>query len=74
LEELGAHVYPSSTNFLLVRSEVPDLVKRLRDKGVLVSEVSTQLPAGFFRVSIGTPGENDAFVDAFAEHQRSRLE
>ena len=67
LDELGVHVYPSNTNFLLVRTDVPDLVARLGDKGVLVADVSNQLPAGFFRVSVGTPGENDAFVDALAE-------
>jgi histidinol-phosphate aminotransferase len=71
LDELGVHLYPSSTNFLLVRSEVPDLVRRLRDEGVLVSDVSNQLPAGFFRVSIGTPGENDAFLAALAEQIRA---
>jgi histidinol-phosphate aminotransferase len=70
LDELGVHVYPSSTNFLLVQSGVPDLSARLRDEGVLVSDVSNQLPAGFFRVSVGTPEENDAFVDAFAEQSR----
>ena len=70
LDELGVHVHPSSTNFLLVRAEVPELVTRLRDAGVLVSDVSNQLPAGFFRVSIGTPEENDAFVGALAQRIR----
>jgi histidinol-phosphate aminotransferase len=74
LDALGVHVYPSSTNFLLVRSEMPNLVTRLRDEGVLVSDVSNQLPAGFFRVSIGTSGENDAFVDALAKQRWPRLE
>jgi histidinol-phosphate aminotransferase len=74
LDELGARVYPSSTNFLLVRSEVPDLVARLRDEGVLVCDVSNQLPVGFLRVSIGGPGENDAFVDALAEQRWPGLE
>jgi histidinol-phosphate aminotransferase len=74
LDELGIHVYPSSTNFLLVQSEVPDLVTQLRDEGVLVADVSDQLPAGFFRVSIGTPGENDAFFEALAKQRRPRLE
>jgi histidinol-phosphate aminotransferase len=69
LDALRVQVYPSSTNFLLVQSEVPDLVARLRGEGVLVSDVSNQLPAGFFRVSVGTPGENDAFVDALAEQR-----
>jgi histidinol-phosphate aminotransferase len=70
LDELGVRVYPSSTNFLLVRAEIPDLVIRLRDAGVLVSDVSNQLPSGFFRVSIGTPEENDAFVGALAQRIR----
>jgi histidinol-phosphate/aromatic aminotransferase/cobyric acid decarboxylase-like protein len=52
---------------------VPDLVIRLRDEGVLVADVSNQLPAGFFRVSIGMPGENDAFVDALARQSRDVL-
>ena len=69
MHELGVHVYPSNTNFSLVRTGVPDLVARLGDKGVLVADVSSQLPAGFFRVSVGTPGENDAFVNALAEQR-----
>jgi histidinol-phosphate aminotransferase len=70
LDELGVPVYPSSANFLLVRSGVPDLVTRLRDEGVLVSDVSNQLPAGFFRVSVGAPEENNAFVDALVRQSR----
>jgi histidinol-phosphate aminotransferase len=71
LNGLGAHVYPSCTNFLLVQTMVPDLATRLRDAGVLVSDVSNQLPAGFLRVSIGTPGENDALLAALAEQIRA---
>jgi histidinol-phosphate aminotransferase len=74
LDELEVRVYPSSTNFLLVQSEVPDLVARLRDEGVLLSDVSNQLPAGFFRVSAGTPGENDASTYALAEQRWLKLE
>jgi histidinol-phosphate aminotransferase len=69
LDKLGVHVYPSSASFLLVRTDEPDVVAWLGDKGVLVADVSNQLPAGFFRVSVGTPGENDAFVDALAEQR-----
>ena len=70
LDELGVRVHPSSANFLLAWAEIPDLVTRLRDAGVLVSDVSNQLPSGFFRVSIGTPEENDAFVGALAQQIR----
>lgn len=69
LDQLGVRAYPSNTNFLLVRADVPDTVARLGDRGMLVADVSDQLPAGFFRVSVGTPAENDAFVDALAEQR-----
>jgi histidinol-phosphate aminotransferase len=64
LEALDVDVYPSSANFLLVRTQVPDVARRLRDAGVLVADVSEQLPAGFIRISVGTRTENDAFLTA----------
>ena len=67
LDELGVRVYPSNTNFLLLKTEVPDLVSRLRDVGVLVSDVSNQLPPGFVRVTVGTPKENNTFVARYME-------
>jgi histidinol-phosphate aminotransferase len=71
LDELGVRIYPSRTNFLLVWAEIPDLATRLWDAGVFVSDVSNQLPAGFLRVSVGMPGENDAFLAALAEQIRA---
>ncbi|MGC9356676.1 MAG: pyridoxal phosphate-dependent aminotransferase [Anaerolineae bacterium] len=62
LEALGVSVYPSSANFMLVRTEIPDAVKRLREAGALVAGVPEQLPPGFIRVSVGTREENDAFL------------
>ena len=65
LQEAEARVYASHANFLLVRSRAPDMAARLRDEGVLVSDVSNQLPPGFIRVSVGTRRENDAFLAAY---------
>jgi len=65
LEILGAVVFPSSTNFLLVRSKTPSLADELRDRGVLVMDVSNQLGPGFIRVAVGTPEDNDAFIRAY---------
>jgi len=62
---MGVHVYPSNTNFLLVKTEIPDVARRLKDVDVLVSDLSNQLPAEFIRVSIGTAEENDAFLHAY---------
>jgi histidinol-phosphate aminotransferase len=72
LDELGARVYPSNTNFLLVRTRVPDIARRLGDVGVLISDVSNQLPPGFIRVSVGAREENDAFLAAFMEIREAR--
>jgi histidinol-phosphate aminotransferase len=65
LHEQGTHVYPSTTNFLLINTGFPDAASRLEEIGIRVSDLSNQLPAGFIRVSIGTPEENDAFIGAY---------
>ncbi|TKJ27556.1 MAG: hypothetical protein CEE40_13080 [Chloroflexi bacterium B3_Chlor] len=65
LNELGAHVHQSTTNFLLMRTEIPDAVSKFRGIGILVSDLSNQLPPGFIRVSIGTREENDAFITGY---------
>ncbi|MBA7690876.1 Histidinol-phosphate aminotransferase [subsurface metagenome] len=65
LDQLGVDVYVSSTNFLLVKAEVPDMARRLEEANVLVSDLSNQLPAGFIRISIGSKKENDALIDRY---------
>ncbi len=65
LNELGDHVYRSTASFLLVRTEIPDAVSRLREIGILVSDPSNQMPSGFIRVSIGTRKENDTFISGY---------
>jgi histidinol-phosphate aminotransferase len=65
LSSLGVKVYPSSANFLLVRSRVPDVAQRLRELGVWVSDVSNQLPPGCIRVSVGTREQNEVFVKRY---------
>ncbi len=62
----GLHVYPSDANFLLV-GPFPDREitwQRLVDRGVLVRVVG---PAGYLRISIGTPEENAAVRRALEE-------
>jgi histidinol-phosphate aminotransferase len=61
----GVEVHPSAANFLLLRTQVPDLFARLLSHGVLVRDFSS-VPRleGCLRVTIGTPAENDAFLDA----------
>ena len=64
----GVHVWPSAANFLLFRTAVPDLFDRLLGRGVLVRDFSdAPRCTGCLRVSVGTPAENDTFLDALTE-------
>jgi histidinol-phosphate aminotransferase len=61
----GVEVFPSAANFLLVRTRVDDLFDRLLARGVLVRDVSTAPRLeGCVRITVGTPAENDALLDA----------
>jgi histidinol-phosphate aminotransferase len=72
LEILGAVVYPSSTNFLLLSSGVPGLAAELREANVLVLDLSDQLGPGYIRVAVGTPEDNDAFIRAYRSISQRR--
>lgn len=65
LPELGVDVVPSDANFVLFGrfADRHDVWQRLLDRGVLIRETG---PAGFLRVSVGTPDETMAFCRALA--------
>ncbi len=63
-------VYPSSANFLLVRSRDPSLAAMARRAGILLREQSTQPGlTGCVRITVGAPRENDRLL-AFLENGR----
>lgn len=62
--ELGVEVYPSSTNFLLMRTNVPHAARKLKELGVIVFDPSAQLSSEFIRVTIGTQDENNVFLSS----------
>jgi len=66
LATLGFEVVPSSANFLLFRGfkvDSPEAWKELVDSGILLRDVGL---AGYLRVTIGMPIENDQFLTAIA--------
>ena len=73
LEGMGAWVYPSSTNFLLVETRIPDMAQALEDKGISVFNLSHYWRPGFIRVSIGAPAENSTFLSAIEEILQAHL-
>jgi len=65
-------VFPTQANFVLIR--VPDAqhwFATLRDAGILVKNVSAMHPllVDCLRITIGTPAENDALLDALSRYQ-----
>lgn len=69
LTGLGFEVPPSQTNFLFA---VPpkgsrDLAEELLNEGIIVRDMSPFGIAGAIRVSIGTPRENERFIEALRE-------
>ena len=60
----------SRANFMLIRSELPvkHVFNELRRREILVRDVSSYpMLRDYFRISMGTPGENDTLLSALRE-------
>jgi histidinol-phosphate aminotransferase len=67
LARLPVEVFPSAANFVLFRVANADQVfERLKRQGVLIKNLNPQggLLKGCLRVTVGTPQENQAFLNA----------
>jgi histidinol-phosphate aminotransferase len=67
LETLGFEVLPSAANFVFARHPRKDaatLAAGLREQGVIVRHFKQQRIAQFLRITIGTPEQNQALLDA----------
>ena len=67
LEKLGCQVFGSEANFLLVKTDIPDLVRELYERGVRVSDLACTWLPGYIRVSIGTPEDNDILLSKIGD-------
>ncbi len=66
LHKLNIEVFPSKGNFLLIKSNAPDFEQKMVEKGILIRSLSEEWLSDFYRVSIGLPKENDAFLLAIS--------
>ena len=67
LDALGFQVFPSQTNFILVRPpkfSAQTWLQKLRDRKILVRWFSDPLVRNYLRITIGTPEEAAALVKA----------
>jgi histidinol-phosphate aminotransferase len=62
--KFGITVFPSYTNFLLMKTNVQNISEKLGKRGVLVHDASNQLGSEYFRVTIGSKEENDYFMES----------
>lgn len=67
LEKIGCDVFPSNTNFLLIKSNIPDLAEELREHSILIKDLSGNWLSGFYRISIGLSKENNLFLSAMRD-------
>ena len=65
--------YPSDANFLLVKmANTGDVYRFLLSEGIVVRDRSNaDLCEGCLRITIGTPDENRALLDAFEKYEKS---
>jgi len=69
LEDLGFEVLPSQANFVFARHPGRDaaaLAAALRERAVLVRHFKTPRIAQYLRISVGTPAQCDALVQALS--------
>jgi len=71
-QKLAQKVYPSDANFILAKfNEASALYKKLLEKGIVVRNRSTvEQCENCLRITIGTPAENSALVEALKEYIR----
>ncbi|MFJ5299680.1 histidinol-phosphate transaminase [Pseudomonas sp. NPDC088368] len=70
LEVKGFDVLPSAANFIFARHPKHDaagLAAKVREQGVIVRHFKQERIAQFLRISIGTPEQNQALIDALGD-------
>lgn len=66
LKRLGINAYPSDANFIFFECHVPNLSKKLEERGVSIRSFSGDLE-NYYRVTAGNRGENLKFLMSMEE-------
>ncbi len=64
LVNLRVKIFPSFTNFLLIKTQINNISEHLAKLGIFVHDVSTQLGSEYFRATIGSRKENDYLLES----------
>jgi histidinol-phosphate aminotransferase len=63
LKELNFEIYPSFTNFLLVKSPIAELQTILLQKDIQIYDLSNTYLSNYYVITIGTFDENDVLIN-----------
>lgn len=66
MKKLPIDVYKSNTNFILFKSNIEELDKKLEDREILIRKFPGDLE-GYYRVTVGETWENKEFVKVLKE-------
>lgn len=75
ISKMDITLYPSFTNFILMKTGISNIAQKLEKREVLISDMSNNysLSSEYIRVSIGSKIENDYFIDAMKKIYESKL-
>ncbi len=71
VSKMGITVFPSYTNFILMKTGIENITQKLLKQGIYVHDVSEQLSSEYIRVTIGTEKENDYFISYLEQLTKS---
>ncbi len=62
LLKTGIRVFQGNTNFILIKTNIPDFAKKIKNAGIIIKNLSDEWFEGFYRISIGLPEENNILL------------
>lgn len=71
VSKMGITVFPSYTNFTLMKTGIENISQKLLKQGIYVHDLSEQLSSEYIRVTIGTEKENDYFLSYIEQLTKS---
>lgn len=71
VSKMGIMVFPSYTNFILMKTGIQNISQNLVKLGIYVHDVSEQLGSEYIRVTVGTEKENDYFLSYIEQLTKS---
>ena len=62
LLKTGIQIFHGDTNFILIKTKIPDFDKKLNDEDVIIYNLSDEWIDGYYRISIGLREENNKLL------------